>query len=370
MPERPHVLFVNEAVHSHGTLQERLAAAARERPDMTAAFASVAPPGRFGALLVRRFDRLGTLDLQMLRWRLRWSREARRLVRQARPRPDAVFVNTQACGLALRGEMRSIPVALSVDATARQFAALGYWRSRDRFAPVGERPLDALERRAYGGAAVVVAWTEWSAESLRSDYGVPAERVVTLNPGVDAAVFRDIPGDERGRGPLRVLFVGNGVERKGLPQLIDAVRRARVDAVVDVVTSDPVPAAPGVHVHAGLAPGSAALLRLFGSADVLALPTRADAAPWVVLEAMAAGLPVVSSRVAAIPELVGDAGTLLQPGDVDGLAGALEQLGADPKLRAELGERGRQRVAENYDSARQLPALLDLLASLPEWRPR
>ena len=369
MPERAQLLFVSEGVHSHGALQTRLAAAVAERPELSGSYVSVPQPGRLTYPLVRRYGFLGSLDLQVLRWRLRWSVVARRLVRAATPRPDAVFVNTQACALALGREMRERPFVLSVDATARQFARLGYRGRRGRFSRTGELAVERLERRAYAGAAAVVAWTDWVAGSLRTDYGVPSDKIVTLNPGVDAArLGRAAGGAERGAGPLRVLFVGNDVERKGLPLAADAVAAIGDGATLDVVTGDAVRGAPHVRVHRDVEPGSDRLIELYASADVFALPSRADAAPWVALEAMAAGLPVVVSTVGALPELVGDAGLLVEPGDRDALTAALRRLADDPRLRAELAGAGRERVLAHYDSAVQIPRLLDLLGSLSQSR--
>ena len=366
MAEPLRLLFVSEGVHSHGALQERLAAAARRYPGATAASASVRPPGRLGFQLVRPFAFLGGLDLQPLRWRLRWSLAARRIVRAATPTPDVVFVNTQSSGLLLRREMRSRPVVLSVDATGRQFSQLEYWRPRDRFAGVADRALEALERAAYRDAAAVLAWTEWVAESLRSDYGVPPERIVTLNPGVEVASFGGVAAERSGEGALRVLFVGNGVERKGLPELTDAVRALDGAATLDVVTGDAVEEAPHVRVHRGLAPGDERLVELFGSADVFALPTRADAAPWALLEAMAAGLPVVSSPVGAISESSETQESCSPRGTPWLFVEALERLSRERELRRALGRRGRERALEHYDASRQLPRLLDLLTALAE----
>ncbi|HXS47885.1 MAG TPA: glycosyltransferase, partial [Solirubrobacterales bacterium] len=78
------------------------------------------------------------------------------------------------------------------------------------------------------------------------------------------------------------------------------------------------------------------------------------------LEAMAAGLPVVASRVGAIAELLGDAGIAVEPGNADALTEALQRL-ADPGLRQSLGARALQRVRVSYDGAVQVPRLLEVL---------
>ncbi len=88
--------------------------------------------------------------------------------------------------------------------------------------------------------------------------------------------------------------------------------------------------------------------------DVFVLPSRMDPCPLAVLEAMATGLPVVATRVGGIPEEVGDdAGLLVEPEDVRGLAAAVLRLAGDPGLRARLGASGRERVEGLFTLERQ-----------------
>jgi glycosyltransferase involved in cell wall biosynthesis len=89
----------------------------------------------------------------------------------------------------------------------------------------------------------------------------------------------------------------------------------------------------------------------YKAADVFCLPSFAEGVPVVLMEAMASGLPVVSTAVNGIPELVEDgvSGLLVVPGRSDLLAAALRKLADDPALRAELGEAGRARVAESFE---------------------
>jgi glycosyltransferase involved in cell wall biosynthesis len=356
------VLFLDEGVLGHRTLSAQLRAALAEDPTVEARFETVSPPKRLGRLFLRRARRLGDADLFELRWRLRWSWRVRRLLVRNAGWADVAFLNTQASALLSRGPMRRLPVVLSVDATVGQFTALEYGGPRDRFSPRQDRLLERLERRAIGGAAAVVAWTEWNAEAVRQERGKAETPVIVLHPGLDAAWWGEAARmrPARGEGPLRVLFVGNDVARKGLATLVEAVSRPGLDATLDVVTGDEVEVGERVRVHHGVEARSERLRELYAAADVLALPTRADAVPWSVLEAMAAGLPVVASRVGAIEELLGDAGTTVAPGDVDGLTAALAGL-ADPERRRALGARALQRVHERYDNAIQVPRLLDLL---------
>ena len=137
------------------------------QPGVIATFATIPPPSRLERLLLRRVGFLGDLDLFSLRWRLRWSWRARRLLRAHAGKVDAAFVNTQASALLARGAMRCVPTVLSVDATARQYVELAYEGQADRFTAWQTRILVALERRAVEGSARAMAWSSWAAAGLR-----------------------------------------------------------------------------------------------------------------------------------------------------------------------------------------------------------
>ena len=347
----------------HRTVHAHLQSFVGSRADVQAWFETVPEPGRLGFRAVKPYPRLGSLDLFELRWRLRWSWMARRILRSHLQATDAVFVNTQSCALLFRRECRSVRCVLSVDATGEQYARLAYYRPRDRFSRAGERVLFELERRAFRRASRIVAWTEWAADSLRTDYGVSDDRIVTLHPGAPLVGLRSIEPDHAGAPlePLRAVFIGNDVERKGLPVLLEAVRRLDGEVELDVITSRPLPGAPHTRVHHGVATGSPQFLQLLAHADVLVLPTRADAVPWVIIEGMAAGLAIVSTAVGGIPELVGDAGIIVPPGDTEALAIQLAGLAGDHVECRRRAVAARRRAEERYDAARQLPKLLDVM---------
>jgi glycosyltransferase involved in cell wall biosynthesis len=182
--------------------------------------------------------------------------------------------------------------------------------------------------------------------------------VIPAGTRVPAAPPRRTPGER-----LRVLFVGGDFERKGGAVLLAAL--AGLDARLDVVTQSPVAERPGMTVHRDVRPGSAGLGALYAGSDVFVLPTAADASPHVVLEAMAAGLPVVATPVGAIPEMVADGrtGLLVPAGDPDALRAALERLG-DPGLRARMGAAAHARARERFDATANAARVLDVLASV------
>jgi glycosyltransferase involved in cell wall biosynthesis len=361
-PDRLCVLFLDEGILGGRTLMAQLRDVLAAHPEIEPRFVEIPPPNRLERLLLRRSRRLGDADLHTLRWRLRWSWRARRILKRQAQWADVALVNTQASALLSRRPMRRLPCVLSIDATAHQYEELEYGRPRDRWSPAQERLAVRLERRAIAGAAKVLAWTDWTAAALRSEYGLAEERLATIHPGLDLGWWSgaEAAREPRSDGTLRVLFVGNDTERKGLPSLLAAVARLGGAVHLDVVTGEEVEEAPWVQVHSGVEAYSERLRELYSGADAFALPTRADCVPWVVLEAMAAGLPVVASRVGAVEELVGDAGELVEPGDVDGVEAALRRL-ADPLRRAELAERATARIRARYDSATQTPRLLAML---------
>jgi glycosyltransferase involved in cell wall biosynthesis len=366
-PRPLRVLFVGEGVLGHRTQAVQLQAALADNPAVDAKFVTVPPLGRLGRVMLRRWRRIGDGDLYGLRWRLRWSWQARRLLKRHGRGMDVAMITTQASALLSRGIMRRLPCVLSVDAALHQFTALEYDGPLNRWSVRQDRVLFRLERRAIDAAAAVVALTDWNAEALRDDYGLAGERLVTIHPGLDADWW-EVAARQRAaerEGPLRVLFVGNQVERKGLGLLVEAISRPEVDAILDVVTEDAVEESELVRVHHGIAPNSAELRERYASADAFALPSKADAIPWAVIEAMAAGLSVVASGVGAIPELVGDAGLTVEPGNIDDLAAALTRL-SDDGLRSSLGTRAQARVRERYDRDVQVPRLVDVLAGAAE----
>lgn len=356
------VLVVNEGVLGHTSALSQLTGRLEERSDFELIHATVTPPTRVGRRLLARWRRLGDADLHLLRWRLRWSWEARRLLAEHRGRVDAAILHTQACGNLSVGLMRELPCVLSVDATVRQYMELGYY-PHDRFTAPVTATVATMETRALRAAAGAMAWTRWNRDALMAEHGLHPAHVEVIHPGLDAAWWAQ-PRDLRPAGdPLRILFVGNDVARKGLGVLRDAAGRLH-GVTIDVVTGDNVSAGEDVRVHRGVVPRSEELRRLYNEADVFVLPTYADAVPNVVLEAMAAGLPVVATDVGAVREIVGDKGVVVPRGDVDALAAALAALHRDPTRRAALGEAAQERVRRHYEASTQAERLAEWLLNL------
>jgi len=158
-----------------------------------------------------------------------------------------------------------------------------------------------------------------------------------------------------------VLFVGRVTEDKGIRTLLSAFEGVRAAGFpIRLLLVGPVdPAMRGeVDMYASRAAAGALLILgarddpypFFAAADVFVLPSQREGLPLSLLEAMAAGLPVIASNVGGVPEVVdGQTGILLLPGDVIGFKEGILRLYEHREDAAAMAERARLRIAELYD---------------------
>lgn len=304
-------------------------------------------------------------------WSIRASLRARwRLAQVLRERRhDALFFHTQVTSLFSVGLMRRVPTVVSLDATPMNLDSVGaaYGHTPAAGGWVDDRKYE-MNREAFAAARALVTWSEWARDSLARDYGVDPAKVLVLAPGAAEPFFTI--GDERprarlGDGPVRLLFVGGDFERKGGPELLEAVRAMRTRRAYElhIVTRAPVPAAPGVIVHRDIRPNTAELYRLFRAADAFVLPSRGECLSVVLMEAAAAGLPIVATDVGALREAARHNvnALVIAPGDAAGLRGALEAIVDEDALRARLGAGGRGLARAKFDAAANDQAIIDLV---------
>ena len=194
------------------------------------------------------------------------------------------------------------------------------------------------------------------------------EKVHIIHCGIDPEVFT--PAQKNGLpASLRIVCVASYEEVKGHKFLVEACARLRdqgINFICDLIGDGPLrEQVAGQIAELGLQDkvivhGSKPRLevvRTMTAAHVKVLasvPTREgkrEGVPVVLMEAMACGLPVISSQLSGIPELVEDGrtGILLQPGDSNALALALQKLMADPENRLKMGRAGREKVLREYN---------------------
>jgi glycosyltransferase involved in cell wall biosynthesis len=193
----------------------------------------------------------------------------------------------------------------------------------------------------------------------------------TVRPGIDAERFSP-PARRRIEGPLRILTVARLVPGKGHAVLLEALASLRergIDTVTTFVGDGPereplerLAAELRLDVRLAGAVGQDELGAYYEEAQVFCLPTFAEGLGVVLLEAMAAGLPVVSSLVMGVPEVVedGESGLLVAPGRPDLLAEAIERLADSGELRGRLGRAGRRSALDEFGVEPAAQALAEL----------
>jgi glycosyltransferase involved in cell wall biosynthesis len=301
-------------------------------------------------------------------WTLRASLRARAQVRHAvrTHRLDGLFFHTQVTALLTHRVMHSVPPVVSLDATPLNLDSVGrtYGHVPSRVQSI-EALKNVLTRRTFRSARRLIAWSSWAKQSLVSDYGIEEDRVAVIPPGIDLAGWR-VPRRLSPAGPrLRLLMVGGDFERKGGEVLLDAYRRGLLHGCqLDIVTRDRVKThgLDGIHVYHGLTSNCPGLRALFAGADLFVFPTLGDCLPIAIIEAMASGLPVISTRVGAIAEQVHDGvtGLLVAPGDVHALAAAVRQLASNRDLRLAMGAAARRSAERLFDGSRNYQRVLDV----------
>lgn len=300
-------------------------------------------------------------------WSVRASLGAYLALRPVARTMDAALFHTQVTSLFSAGLMRRLPSVVSLDATPLQYDRLGAFYGH---APSGSAPLEAfkkrLNERAFGAARHLVTWSDWTKQSLVADYGVAADKVSVIPPGIDTAQLWRFDRRPRPAGaPVNLLFVGGDFVRKGGDTLLEAFQQlpASVNAHLHIVTKaeNVGNGLANVTVHRNVAPNSEMLLRLFGQADLFVFPTRGDCLPLAVMEALSAGLPVITTAVGALPEAVahGETGWIVPPDDVVALAEAIGTLATDARLRTRLGRTAREVACARFDAATNYKRLVN-----------
>jgi glycosyltransferase involved in cell wall biosynthesis len=231
--------------------------------------------------------------------------------------------------------------------------------------------LEAAECRALANTALVIVTSRATLPMLMR-YEVPSNRVVVVEPGTDRA-----PLARGSRGaPLQLLCVATLNPGKGHEILLQALSQlphrdwrltcagslTRHPATVDRVRGAARSLALEGYVSFVGELDAVHVAACYDRADVFVLATLQETYGMAVAEALAHGLPVVSTTTGAIPDLVGeDAGLLVPPGNTEALAGALARVIEDAGLRARLAEgaqRARERLPSWEDAFRNMNAAL------------
>ncbi len=270
----------------------------------------------------------------------------------ARHRPDVLFVPAHV-----------VPI-VHPRATVVTIHDLGYLHFPDAHPVSSRRYLDWSTRWSVRVARRVIAVSGATGDDLMTMLDLPEEKITVVHHGVRPVAVR--PSDDAVQATLErlgvhrpyVLFLGTVQPRKNLQRLIQAFRQV-VDAGLShrlVIAgrigwlAEPIGAAVAacgltdrVHFAGYVADGD--LPALFTGADAFALPSLYEGFGMPALEALAYGVPVVASDTTSLPEIIGDAGLLVDPLDDAALGAALVRVLTDQSLRAWLALAGPARAA-------------------------
>lgn len=371
---------------------------------------------------------LGRLHLLPLRaahldfwtwWVFQFKRQqVRYLLRRYDPAQlDLVYIHTQTAATSILDLPRAVPAVVSIDLTWKR----AFEESRYHATPWLRATLE-LERRIFERSDLIISFSDWAAESVIEDYRIPAAKVKVVRNGVTlpppltgmrsasgnghaasnghslngqagANGHHAYPGSSNGNGHhpnghvgsnghrngngklhpeelLKLGFIGNDFIRKGGDLLLKVHQEQFADlAHLTLVTHDlPKSLNTGlrnVEVRTQV-PWHELMTAVLPGFDLFVFPTRFDYSPYAVIEAMSAGVPVISTRVGAIPEMIEDGvgGFLIEANREGPLADRVGWALANRAQLPAMGAAARERAIDRYAAASNYPQLLDTLADV------
>jgi len=205
----------------------------------------------------------------------------------------------------------------------------------------------------------VVTVSDCSRQDIARDFGLQPAGIGLVHNGIDTSVFKPLPAVER--KCLRLMATCSAdAPLKGLSYLLRALARLRQQypELELLVVSKPKPGGATEKLVARLGIGDRVrfvsgisteqMVQYYAQASIAVVPSLYEGFGLPAGEAMACGVPVISSDGGALPEVVGDAGVIVPARSVDALVDAIAGLLDDPGRRSELGARGRQRILDEF----------------------
>jgi glycosyltransferase involved in cell wall biosynthesis len=212
----------------------------------------------------------------------------------------------------------------------------------------------AQEKALFQNAELVFVPTQYVRKSMLEDYDLCPDQVVVVGYGLTGEISQEAP--ERDWHSQRLIFIGEpkSFARKGGPELIAAFKQLRSqlpDATLTMIgpTEQMTGTIPGLRAL-GFVQDRSQIKTLLAESTCFVMPTQQEPFGIVFLEAMAARLPVISTCVDGVPEIVvhGQTGLLVPPGDIDALTAALYQMLTQPDMARQMGEAGFQRQQDRF----------------------
>ena len=366
-----NIIFVNENTLGHASYLLPFVDELSRRPDLSIHPIRIdATPlpeewAKRANWSIRGLRRWG-LDMGAWRWRRVVSEYVRTQVDEiCRNTPiDGIVVNTQSVGLMLSDLADQIPLFVCLDATFAQLARSAWFAPNllsRLFLPFTLRSLLRHERQFFRGTRMFFPWSPPVADSLEKDYEVPRDRITVIPPSMPQAtreafsrtarVGSTPPTTVGAHKPARLLFIGGDFTRKGGPLLLDCFRQhLRNECELHIVTHSAMNSEPGVFIHHGVSAYSEKWRQLWLESDLFVFPSRLETFGIVLMEALAFGVPVVSSNVGAASYVLdqGRVGWLLPGLDPAIMAQTIQTALANKPERLRRSQLGRERVKGEF----------------------
>jgi glycosyltransferase involved in cell wall biosynthesis len=235
--------------------------------------------------------------------------------------------------------------------------------------------LDWTTRYSAHRADIILADSQATADDLHTFYGTSPAKIRVVYPGVDKPIVSDIEAMRRKHKlPKRYfLFIGTLQPRKNIARLVQAYalwRKQHLNESTALVLAggqgwlyDPnwTSGVEGIHLTGYI--DDADKGALYAGALALIFPSLYEGFGFPVLEAMSCGTPAIASNTSSLPELVGDAGLLIDPLNIEAIAAAMSRLSENETLRQTYRHRGYQQV-EKFTWETAASQLLNALKSL------
>jgi len=373
------VLFISSVILGFRRYAEQIEQWTEDRDDIDAVHIRIAMPFPIRAASAT-LPLPGGWDLHSYRYLMLSDLVIRRWFRSAIDcnRFDVIHWMTQgnARSMLHLGEHKHLKHAVNIDGTTElDWKEFGYSRA-------ARQPFRRVEQRIFDRCSLIACRNAWAASSVREDFGIPSDRVMVARSGMPLTQPSkwDRPSSheteaEQGTGapPLpRIAYIGNTWKRKGGDRLLRAHQSHFADrAELHYLgkNHEPDHAARNVVWHNEVPHEE--VVRLLPTMDLAVFPTNEDQLPRAAIECAALGIPLVATRLAAIPEICvdGETGILVPPGDDEALAAAIGAMLDDPERRERYGRAARALAEREFDASKTFTALIDRLVAIADGPP-
>lgn len=369
------VLFISSVILGFRRYAEQIEQWTESRDDIDAVHVRIEMPFAVRAASAT-WPLPGGWDLHSYRYLLLSDLVIRRWFRHAIDceRFDVIHWMTQGSARSMLrlGAHKRLRHAVNIDGTTDlDWKEFGYHR-------LARRPFRRIEQRIFDRCSLIACRNAWSARSVHEDFGIPEDRVMVARSGMPLTTPSkwDSPHGAvsvDGAPALpKIVFIGNTWTRKGGDRILKVHQQRFADRAELHFLGKGHEADHGARnvVWHGEVPHEE-VVRLLPTMDLAVFPTNEDQLPRAAIECAAVGLPLIATRMAAIPEICVDGvtGTLIPPGDDSALARAIDSLLDDPGRREQFGRAARTLVEREFDASKTFSSLIDRLVRLADEPP-